>query len=500
MPVHNIIKGAIISYISIFLNIAISFFYTPWMIKEIGISDYGLYSLIISFISYFIMDFGLSKAITRFISNYRALGDNSMVSNLLGLTTRIYIYIDAVIFIVLLILYFFLADIFDRFSAQELHTLKLLYSVAGCFSILSFMFRPVDGAMIAFEYFVENKCIDMIQKVGTVTIICIALYFNGGVFFLVLINGATALLTSIVKFFVFKHKAKIFINWKYHNSKESKEIFSFSGWAFGRGLAQRFRLSLIPSILGIFTTTTEISIFSLGMTIEGMVYTLSSAINGLFMPMIARISYARDRLTMNNLMVRVGRVEFCIIAFIFSSFLIFGKTFIHLWVGDIFTNVYYVVLFLIFPNLIIFTEDTAENLVYVENKIRYTTLIILFCSIAGLISSILVASRFGAVGCAACSGGALLANTIIVNFFYHHNMGLDILGFFKKVFFRSVPIVLILSIIVFFLLKNIRITDWIELILSGIIYFIIFCLSMFFLYFNREEKSIIKNILRIKKN
>ena len=74
MAQSKIAKGAIISYVSIFLNIVISLVYTPWMIRQIGVSDYGLYSLVGAFLGYFTLDFGLSGTITRFIAKYRAEG------------------------------------------------------------------------------------------------------------------------------------------------------------------------------------------------------------------------------------------------------------------------------------------------------------------------------------------------------------------------------------------------------------------------------------------
>ena len=104
----NIAKGALISYISIFINIIISFVYTPWMIHKIGTSDYGLYSLIIAFVSYFLLDFGLNTSITRFIAKYRAQGDDQKVADLMGLTTKVYLIIDTIIFIALLTMYFYI--------------------------------------------------------------------------------------------------------------------------------------------------------------------------------------------------------------------------------------------------------------------------------------------------------------------------------------------------------------------------------------------------------
>ena len=59
--------GAILSYLSIFINIVTGLLYTPWMIDSIGQANYGLYTLAISVTSLFVFDFGLSAAVTRFI-------------------------------------------------------------------------------------------------------------------------------------------------------------------------------------------------------------------------------------------------------------------------------------------------------------------------------------------------------------------------------------------------------------------------------------------------
>lgn len=56
------------------------------MIREIGMSDYGIYSLIVSFLSYFLLDFGLSEAISRFISKFRAKGDNRGIDKMFSVT------------------------------------------------------------------------------------------------------------------------------------------------------------------------------------------------------------------------------------------------------------------------------------------------------------------------------------------------------------------------------------------------------------------------------
>lgn len=55
--------GAILSYVAIVVNIIATLLYTPWMKNQIGVSNYGLYTLAISFISLFMMDFGIGAAV-----------------------------------------------------------------------------------------------------------------------------------------------------------------------------------------------------------------------------------------------------------------------------------------------------------------------------------------------------------------------------------------------------------------------------------------------------
>ena len=67
------------------------------------------------------------------------------------------------------------------------------------------VFKPMHGAMMDYEYFVETKLIDMAQKVGTVLLIVVALSLGMGVYSLVLINGGVAFVTSLLFYLVFKH-------------------------------------------------------------------------------------------------------------------------------------------------------------------------------------------------------------------------------------------------------------------------------------------------------
>ena len=500
MAKSQIAKGAIISYISIFLSIAISLVYTPWMIHKIGVSDYGLYSLVTAFLGYFMLDFGLAGTITRFVAKYRAEGNVTKVENILGLTAKVYFALDTIIFLVLVVLYFFLTDIFGGgLTPEELDKMKVLYCIAGTFSVLSFLFKPVSGAMMAYEYFVVNKVLDLIVRVGTVALIVILLLLEGNVYHLVFITGFVGFAVSSLRYLVFIRKSKLKINWGFFEKAELIGLFSFSVWVLIVQLSQMFRLSLIPTILGICSNTTEISIFSVGRNLEGMVFNMSAALNGLFLPMVSRLVQSRNRKSILELMIRVGRIQLFIILLIFTGFAAFGDSFINLWVGETFHTSYYVFLLLTFVSTISLTLQVGMDMVYAENRIKHTAMRVFISSLIGLALSIVVAPKYGALGCAAATGLALVLTQILYIDFYQRKMGLDMRLFFKQCHLKIAPLIVIYAIAGYFVGHYLTIDSWFSLLLSIAIYVIGYYLLVWLFLANDYEKNLLLGFLKKEK-
>lgn len=492
----NITKGAVISYIAIVINIAISFIYTPWMIHTIGKSDYGLYSLVTAFVSYFLLDFGLNSSITRFVAKYRAIGDEDGVSAIIGLTARVFLIIDAVIFVALFLMFFFIEKIFTGLNPSEIETLRGLYIIAGFFSVFSFALKPIDGIMMAYEYFVPNKVLDMIHRVGSVILVVVLLLLGGDVYSLVLVHCGTAFLASLAKCILFRRKSRIRIKWSYSDKGMLKALLSFSVWIFLIGLAQRLRLSFVPTVLGIKSNSSEIAVFSLGMMIEGLVWTISNALNGLFLPKVTRlVAKSNEPKSVSELMIRVGRIQYFIVLLIFTGFCLFGDVFIKCWVGEDFSDAYYVIIFLILPSLITNTQSIANDVIYAENKVRYTAPIIISTSLVGLVLSFFFAPKYGAIGCAICSCAALLLYVLIVNFYYISGLKLHIVSFFYNCHLRiSVP--MLLSLVFGILLRLIfQLQNWHQLFAGVIIYCLAYFANAYFLAFNPEEKKLLSSII-----
>ena len=108
-------SGAILSYVSIIINTVIQLVYTPLLLRMLGQSEYGLYSLVNSVIGYLsILDLGFGNAIIVYTAKYRAKNDKRSEEKLHGMFKIIFYIIGVVTILLGLVLYFNLNLLFGN--------------------------------------------------------------------------------------------------------------------------------------------------------------------------------------------------------------------------------------------------------------------------------------------------------------------------------------------------------------------------------------------------
>ena len=84
--------GAALNYVIIGINALVGLLYTPYMLRMLGQSEYGLFSLVSSIIAYLtIMDFGFTNAIVRYTAKYRAENRVSEQYEMFGMFFKIFV-------------------------------------------------------------------------------------------------------------------------------------------------------------------------------------------------------------------------------------------------------------------------------------------------------------------------------------------------------------------------------------------------------------------------
>ena len=435
--------GAMLSYFAIAFNILSGLLYTPWMVETIGKSQYGLFTLANSLITLFLVDFGLSSATGRYLSKYNAEGNREAAERFLGAIYKLYLLIDAVIFTVLLVLFFFLDQIYVKLTPGELEQFKVVYVISALFSVINFPFVTFNGILTAYEKFVPLKVIDLLYRIFNIGFTVVALLLGKGLYALVAVHAGVGLLVLLLKFLVIRKTVPLKVNFKASEKGIYKEIFSFSIWVTVSSLAMRLVFNITPSILGVVASSAAIAVFGVVTTIEGYTYTITTAINGMFMPRISKIMTREDAAEdLNPLFLRVGKFQYVLNGLIVAGFAVVGKSFIGLWMGNDYIQAYYGILLVIIPGLFYNSLQIANTTMVVQKKVKITAFVNVATGLINVGLSFPLSKLFGVMGACASICVAYFVRDIALTIIYHKVLPLDIPMFLKSCYLRmSVPVV-----------------------------------------------------------
>jgi O-antigen/teichoic acid export membrane protein len=391
--------GAIIAYLTIAINVVSGLLYTPWMVAKIGDSDYGLYTLANSLINLVLFDFGLSAATSRYVAKYLAEGRQDKVNRILGIIYKLYFIIDMVILVVLVIIYFNLSAIYSNLTPLEIQRFRVVYIMSAAFALVNFPCVTFTGILNAYERFIALKVADALYRIFSVVITVIALLFNGGLYALVAVQIGVGLVTLAYKFYVIKSKTPIKINFAYSEKGAFRDLMGFSLWVTISTLAQRLIFGITPSILGVVSNTTAIAVFGIVALMENYIYLITTALNGMFMPRISRIFTQKNYIAkLNELIVKVGRFQFALNGLLFTGFLLVGKDFIALWLGETYAVAYYGLLLVTFPGLFYYSLQIANTAMIIKNHVKIQAITNVTVGIINVILAFILAQEFGVLG------------------------------------------------------------------------------------------------------
>lgn len=491
--------GGIISYLTIGFSIISGLIYTPWMISIIGQSNFGLYTLATSLVTMVTIDLGLSSAVTRFISKYRAENDVESIRKFLGISYKLFIFLAFIFLVSLTIVYLNVDRIFLKLSLEEIGKVKVLLSIAGLYAVVSFPFHPLDGLLVSGERFIFQKSTALISKVLNVALMVIALLMGYGLYSLVVVNAFSGFVIIGLKLYFLSKNDPQQIEWKGFDTRLTREIFSFSLWVMVVSIAQRLILNVTPSVLGITSGSREIAIFSAAMTIEGYVWTFASVFGGMFLPKVAKLIYGDNAGSgaIQELMIKVGRIQFILLAGIVSIFIVAGSDFFLNWLGPDFEKSYLITVLLVLPGLITIPQEIASTALIASNQVKYNAFSKIIVAVLSISLSYILSLRYGATGAGmAILTGNLVGSVLVMNIIYVRVLKINVWEFFRKCqLSMMMPFILVL---IAGLGLNYLITDvsWVNTISKIVLLLIIYAFTAYFLAMNSYEKELILGMVR----
>lgn len=493
MKINQLKAGVILSYVGMIIQNIISIVYTPIMLRLLGQSEYGLYNLVYSVVSYLgLLSFGFGSAFIRYYSEYKVKNDKEGMAKINGMFMTIFSGIALITVVVGSILILNVQSIFkDGLSIGEINTARILMILMVINVAISFPASVFDSNVTANERYVFQRIISLLKSVLNPFLALPLLLMGYKSIALVIVTTILTIGSLLVNMWYCFKKLKVRFIFKNFDFSLMSEMWIFSFYIFLNMIVDQINWSVDKFLLGMFKGTVGVAIYSVGAQINTYYLSFSTSVSSVFIPKVHRIvSENNDNNLLTDIFTKVGRVQFIILSFILTGFIFFGEYFIDIWAGEGYKSAYYIALILIIPATIPLIQNLGIEIQRAKNLHKFRSIIYFFIAIVNIFISIPLCKMFGGVGSAiGTSLSLIIGNGIIMNIYYHKKVGLNV-GYFWREIFKFVPGLIIPIIFGLTIKYFIGINNIFMFIGLGVIYVIVFILSAWFIGMNDYERNL----------
>jgi O-antigen/teichoic acid export membrane protein len=504
MKVNQLKAGAIMSYLLIGLGSLISIIYTPIMLRLLGQSEYGLYNLVSSVVSYLgLLSFGFGSAYIKYYSNYKAKNEFENIAKLNGMFLSIFSVMGIVSVLSGIVLVLNTENIFGtQLTPTELSKAKILMAIMVVNIAISFPAIVFNSYVSANEKFIFQRSLQIIKVITSPFLILPVLIMGYASIGMAIATTVLNFSIEFINAFYCYKKININFSFKKFDTVLLRELFIFSSFIFMNLVVNQINWNVDRFIVGRFKGTIAVATYSLAAQLNTYYLSFSTALSGVFIPRVnAMVSGKNDNKELSILFAKLGRLQFILLSLIITGLIFFGLGFIQLWAGDDYHDSYGIALMLIVPVTLPLLQNLGIEIQRAKNMHKFRSWVYLFIAVANVAISIPLVKLYGGIGAAAGTAIALvIGNVFIMNWYYHKKVGLDIKLFVKEIL-KITPSLIIPSIVGVLMFKYLNLFD-LKILVSGIlIYTIIFSVSMWFLGMNQYEKDLVikpYNKIRLK--
>lgn len=496
MKVNQLKIGVVLSYVSMIVQNIIAIVYTPVMLRLLGQSEYGLYQLVYSVVSYLgLLSFGFGSAYVRFYSRYKVKDDQEGIAKLNGMFMIVFNIIAIIALLAGGVLVGNVNNLFSKsLTANEINTATILMILMVINLAISFPSSVFDSFVTAHECYFFQRVISLLQTVLNPFLTLPLLLMGYKSISLVVVTTILTVSKFIINYWYCIKKLRM--RFIFHNMNFSllKEIGVFSFYIFINMIVDQINWSVDKFILGVFSGTTAVAIYAVGGQINTMYMSLSTSISSVFIPRVNEI-VARDENNneeLTELFTRVGRIQFIILAMVIGGFIVVGKYFINVWAGTDYNKAYYVALLLIIPVTVPLTQNLGIEIQRAKNMHIFRSIIYFLIAIGNVFISIPLVQLFGEMGAALGTAISLIiGNIIVMNWYYQVKIKLDMLYFWKQIL-MLMPCVVTSTLLALFLSNILIVNSIVNFIIVGVFYVLVYLVCLITFGMNSYEKNLIK--------
>lgn len=340
----TIAKNTLFLYFRMFLVMGVTLYMSRIVLKQLGVSDYGVYSLVGGIVALFgFLNSSMSSATQRYLAFDLGKNDEERLQKTFSVTLTIHMAIAVLILIIAETLGLWYVNNKVLLPPGRLFAANVTYQFSVLTALIGIIQVPYDCLIIAYE---------KMNVYAYISIVEVGLKL-GVVFLLILYDGDKLIAYAVLIFLVsliIRIAYQIYCRRNYKASKYSfeydkvyfKELIGYSGWNLFGGLASVSRGQGINIVLNLFFGTVVNAAYGLTLQVQSAVNQFVTNFQKAVNPQIIKTYSEGNIERMHKLIIQSSKFSF-LLTFILAAPILFNTEFIlNLWLKKppIYTTVF----------------------------------------------------------------------------------------------------------------------------------------------------------------
>ncbi len=498
MAKNEVKWGALLSYALIALNSIYGLVIMPFILGAIGESEYGVYKTIGSMTSTIsVMELGLGGTMQKYIAQFRAQRDEKKAYNYSAMCLIQAAIMGMAMLVVGIVLFFTLDSAYgNTFTVAELARAKQLFVILICYVVLHIFENVLFGIIAGYNRFVFSNSVKLITVLVKIGIYLIVLPIVKNSLAIVITTLALELIIITMEYVyikrVLKHKILLY-SW---DKTVFKETFKYTILLFVQSLIIQFNGNVDSIVIGAVIGTSAVTVYSFAIQIFNMYEQCATSVSGVILPSVTNVVYSgaspRDY---EDMIVRYGRAQWGVLGVALGGFVGLGREFFFLWLGDGFSDCYFLALILMVPVTFPLIVNTCLAILKAKNLLFFRTVALAYSVVINMILTVIGTKLWGYYAAAIGTALSTVVGSIIsLNIYYRIKLGINMLRIYLRIFHRITFCILVPMVLCFFVNPHIGGT-WPALLIKALVFILIYAVLMivFGLTPNEREKLLSRN-------
>lgn len=332
--------NVIMNWFAMAVGMVVPFFLTPFVVRSLGVTAYGIWILAVSTVSYLnVLDMGLGSAVIRFVSKAVAQGDPDEARSALGAA----LWFRFLISLGVAVLSVFFAIAFPHLfkipiGLQHAGQITVLMCALGvAVTLVSGVFGSVLSASHRYDVL---GCISALQTLARAAGVIIILKTDHGLVPLACWEFTIAMLGGVAKY---RAATTILPLSRVGISRPKPEmlrmIFSYSFTTFVIIIAIQIISNTDNVVVGAFISAGMVAFYSIGGSLMAYSGQVATAVSTTFLPLASSLEAEGRTEDLQRLLLRGMQATLGVALPISVALVLRGKTFIALWMGSQYSEI-----------------------------------------------------------------------------------------------------------------------------------------------------------------